>query len=212
MSTKIDPNLLYTSLHNKVREGGNSILGKDDFLKILMTQLQNQDPLNPMEDKDFIAQMATFSSLEQMTNLTKTMESFVESNSQSQMIAYNQFVGKQVTWHKVEESEDQDNPVEIIEGQGIIKGIRFNGNSVEFIMVDGTILTPANISQVNDHTGENSSLVTATLLIGKKVTWGAEGEEKSEVVKSISRKDGSIWVHFEDGSKVEAKELIKIEL
>ncbi|MBM7586836.1 flagellar basal-body rod modification protein FlgD [Bacillus pakistanensis] len=211
MSTKIDPNLMYSSLQSKVREGGNNILGKDDFLKILMTQLQNQDPLNPMEDKDFIAQMATFSSLEQMTNLTKTMESFVESNSQSQMIAYNQFVGKQVTWHKIEESEDPENSPEIIEGQGVIKGVRFNGNSVEFIMDDGTILTPANISQVNAHTNENSSLVAASLLIGKKVTWGAEGQEKSNIVKSISRKDGSIWVHFEDGNKVEAEELTKIE-
>lgn len=51
-------------------------LGKDEFLELLITQMQNQDPLNPMSSEDTIAQLAQFSSLEQMKNLNEQFDGF----------------------------------------------------------------------------------------------------------------------------------------
>ena len=53
---------------------GTSELGKDAFLQLLVCQIQNQDPLNPQDDTQFVAQLATFSQLEQMQNLNATYE------------------------------------------------------------------------------------------------------------------------------------------
>ena len=68
-------------------------MDKDDYLKLLITQLQNQDPTSPMEDREFIAQMAQFSSLEQMTNMNAGFQNLATMLSAGQATA---MLGKDV--------------------------------------------------------------------------------------------------------------------
>ena len=77
------------------QKGSN--LDKDSFMLLLVTQFKYQDPLNPMEDKEFIAQMAQFSSLEQLMNLNTSMESLTTATNNQQMINATSYIGKQVT-------------------------------------------------------------------------------------------------------------------
>ncbi|TCN25616.1 flagellar hook assembly protein FlgD [Mesobacillus foraminis] len=98
MTNTIDPSYLLSSIQNDRKTTGSNVLGKDDFLKILMTQLQNQDPMNPLQDKDFIAQMATFSSLEQMTNMNKSLESFLKTLEKNNLQDASMLIGKTIAY------------------------------------------------------------------------------------------------------------------
>ena len=60
---------------------GKASLGKDDFMKLMISQLKNQDPLNPMDGTQFSAQLAQFSSLEQLSNLHSYMKESIDANA-----------------------------------------------------------------------------------------------------------------------------------
>ena len=76
-------------------------LNQDDFLKLLTVQLQNQDPLKPMEDAQFMGTMAQFASLEQTRKLTKTLGDFTKSQILNSAQIY---LGRQVTLDVLDKS------------------------------------------------------------------------------------------------------------
>jgi flagellar basal-body rod modification protein FlgD len=80
--------------------GSMQSLGKDDFLNLLVTKLEHQDPLKPMQDEDFVAQLAQFSSLEQMNRIAEEMASsnewdMLQTQSLNNAMAAG-FIGKEV--------------------------------------------------------------------------------------------------------------------
>ncbi|WP_262172915.1 flagellar hook assembly protein FlgD [Saccharococcus sp. Marseille-Q5394] len=192
------------------RKTGPDTMGKDAFMKILIAQLQNQDPTNPMKDNEFIAQMAQFSSLEQTMNLASAFEKFAEAQNQSQLIQYNQFVGKNVRWHEMTDKKDEAGKPIVNEGTGIIQSAKFVNGSVVFTMADGKELTPGNISEVLAGSGNTNSLVEASLLIGKTVGYMDGEEGKSGLVVSVSNKEGKLQYILGDGTRIDGNSFTSI--
>lgn len=85
-----------TGVNGTAQSTSKDDLGKDDFMNLFITQLQQQNPLEPMENTEFLSQMAQFSSLEQMQNVASAMELLTLSQSastNSQMIS---LIGKRI--------------------------------------------------------------------------------------------------------------------
>ena len=76
----------------------SSSLGKNEFLKLLTAQLANQDPLQPVDNQAFVAQLAQFSSLEQLQNVTSRLDTLLVAAASSNQLATASLVGKQVSY------------------------------------------------------------------------------------------------------------------
>ncbi len=76
----------------------DEVMGKEDFLSLLVAQLKNQDPLNPDDPTEFTAQLAQFSSLEQLHNINDSMNNLVTSNANSDKLSTLNTIGKEVAY------------------------------------------------------------------------------------------------------------------
>ena len=96
----IDPTTAPTSpnaIPTGEQRADHGLLGKDDFLKLLIGQLQHQDPLNPSDPTQQMAQMTQFSILEQITNLAQSQQAAAANDYDAQAVA---LIGRTVTYTK----------------------------------------------------------------------------------------------------------------
>ncbi|MGF1483016.1 MAG: flagellar hook capping FlgD N-terminal domain-containing protein [Opitutales bacterium] len=124
-------------------------LGSDDFLKLLTTQMVNQDPLEPMDDTSFIAEMANFTSLEQMQTLVEEFSAF---SSEQQLTSAQNFIGMEVKWF-VKGATAQDD----LEVTGIVEEVRAidspDGTRRIEAMIDGVGYDTRYIQEVRQPAG-----------------------------------------------------------
>ena len=106
---------------------GSSAVNKDEFLHLFVTQLQNQDPMDPLKGHEFIAQLAQFSSLEQLTNLNS---SFADTLKFQQLSGGSEFIGKKATFFNETTGHLEE---------GVIHGAVTDGEAISVVIKDQQI-------------------------------------------------------------------------
>lgn len=113
----------------------NNEMGKDQFLHILITQLKHQDPMQPMQDREFIAQMAQFSSVEQLVNMSTELKLLRQSLGQASSL-----IGKEITWNVYDSTGVLEGTESgIVEAVTIRDGVQYAQVGAVEIAFDGII-------------------------------------------------------------------------
>jgi flagellar basal-body rod modification protein FlgD len=112
-------------------------LGSSDFLKLLVTQLQNQDPLNPVSNTDFLAQLAQFSQLEAVTQLNTQFTDLLRLQDLTQGAS---LVGRDVIYQDLNSGQNTHGTVQAISVQNGQLAFLINGTTVSFDQIRGIAL------------------------------------------------------------------------
>ena len=119
----------------KPKGASNGELGKDDFLKLFIAQLQHQDPMNPMNDSEFMGQMASFSTLEQVSNMAAANQKMAASLSSNSAIG---LIGRTVSY------VDANDEIQT----GIVEKVTTAGGTPSLTVAGVDGVDPAMITQV----------------------------------------------------------------
>ena len=127
---------------------GDSSLDKEDFLKLLVAQLTHQDPTNPMQDTEFVSQLATYSGLEQQINMNKNLETLIASQNANTAASAMSLIGSVVGFTN-EDGLLQTGQVAFLD---IVNG------DVNLVLTDNTYIPYSSVEQVgypvSQYTGE----------------------------------------------------------
>ena len=141
----------------------NDDLGKEAFLQLLVTQLKNQDPLDPQDNSSYLAELAQFSSLEQMTNVVKSLEDLgkVVGNIDTSVLVgqLSGMIGMNIDWlETINEADAEGNPLSHQEKMtGVVSGVTIvDGVPTITVEKDGQRyqVDIANVANVYESTSE----------------------------------------------------------
>ncbi|MBU3180639.1 flagellar hook assembly protein FlgD [Clostridium psychrophilum] len=163
----------------------DAALDQNSFLKILSAELSNQDPTNAKDGTEFVAQMATFSSLEQMNNLNNTMSFASSASLTGKLVAFSSYDDKGVQYGGTVQAAYKDSGATYL-------AVKLADGSTKDFPAD-TLTDVIDVPDTKaDYLNGNTGFSAAISLMGKQVTTAAlaDGKVYSGTVKSVS-KDGN---------------------
>ena len=119
---------------------GEQVMGKDDFLKLLLVQMEHQDPLDPIDNREMLTQMAQFTSLEQMSNLN---DNFSRANEIAQLMDAVQLIGKDVD--VLDPSAPEDEPASLTSK---VESVNFTSAGPLLTLENGVVTTVPEVVKV----------------------------------------------------------------
>jgi flagellar basal-body rod modification protein FlgD len=194
-------------------------LGQEDFLKLMTTQLQNQDPFAPVDNADFIAQMAQFSTVTGITSMDETMKSVSEQLSEMRIASTTQMMGHSVLVPGKYARPDRD---------GVISGvvdlpdtasnlnIIFENSSGEVLHQDALGTQKSGLvgfewKDLPESMKLSKEPITIRAFTGNA---GDTGELATQVfanVSGTSRTDGSVMLEVEDYGSIDPSQVVRFK-
>ena len=218
-----------TSSVEVVESGSNSSMDKEAFLTLLCTQLQYQDPTNPVDSTQMAEQQVMFAELEQLMNLNSTIEDFTESQTEMMNAMAGMFntmestgyIGKNVSYFTDEITVSEDGTVDSLYydlSQDALVGYKVKDeNGLTVKTVDQTLTETGNKLSIGwdgtDNNGDAVEAGTYTIEIDAQTTTGDDLEGQAytdKLVSSVVFNSGTPIFVLADGTRVDATEILAV--
>lgn len=166
-------------------------LGQEDFFKLMIEQLKNQDPTQPSNDLNQILNTATFGILEGVNSIREAV-----ADKKLNVMDYSNLVGKEITYEKIN-SDPLTNQRSVVVKQAVVQGVSLEGDKI-LLKVDGDIVYPSEIKQMNFQGHDQKYLLQDTIayfsLVGNNVDYSLDNGKttKNGTVDAVVMKNGMI--------------------
>ncbi|MFB0830057.1 flagellar hook assembly protein FlgD [Brevibacillus laterosporus] len=193
-------------------------LDSDSFMKLMIAQIKNQDPMSPMDNSQFMMQTAMMTMVEKVTNIELLMK---ESNSSLLNVKeYEEIIGKKATYEVAR--KDDSGQIYVTTASGTVDGVKMVDGRIWFI-VGKDIISQQQIhglESLSSQTGVDQTLKYANM-IGYKVTYTEQGTgedgkptstESTGIIQAVSMKNGLVEFVLADGKKIKSTDIVGLEV